>query len=97
MHVKSKSGRIFDLPSPEEEARIREGIAADPDTRELTEEEMAKLRPLARPPGRPSSAQRKVSTTIRFDADVLAAMKATGPGWQTRINEIVREYVKTHL
>ncbi|WP_425338390.1 BrnA antitoxin family protein [Thiorhodococcus minor] len=24
-------------------------------------------------------------------------MKATGPGWQTRISEIVREYVETRL
>ncbi|MFB1490684.1 MULTISPECIES: BrnA antitoxin family protein [unclassified Thiocapsa] len=88
MHVKSKSGRIFDLPSPEEEARIRTGIAADPDTYELSDEEIAQLRPKAE--------VRKVSTHIRFDADVLEAMKATGPGWQTRINEIVREYVEAH-
>ncbi|MBK7001581.1 MAG: BrnA antitoxin family protein [Rhodoferax sp.] len=32
----------------------------------------------------------KVQTAIRFDADVLAAAKASGPGWQTRINELVR-------
>ncbi|QVL48711.1 MAG: BrnA antitoxin family protein [Thiocapsa sp.] len=88
MHVKSKSGRIFDLPSPEEEERIRTGIAADPDTYELSDEEIAQLRPKAE--------LRKVSTNIRFDADVLEAIKATGPGWQTRINDIVREYVEAH-
>jgi len=33
---------------------------------------------------------------LRFDADVLAAMKATGKGWQTRINDVVREWVKSH-
>ena len=88
MHVKSKSGRIFDLPSPEEEERIRTGIAADPDTYELSGEEIAQLRPKAE--------VRKVLTTIRFDTDVLEAMKATGPGWQTRINDIVREYVEAH-
>jgi len=38
----------------------------------------------------------KVSTTIRFDADVLAALKASGKGWQTRVNEAMREWVKTH-
>ena len=88
MHVKSKSGRLFDLPSPEEEARIRTGIAADPDTYELSDEEIAQLRPKAE--------VRKVPTTIRFDADVLKAIKATGPGWQARINDIVREYVESH-
>ena len=32
----------------------------------------------------------KVPTTIRFDADVLAALKASGKGWQTRVNEAMR-------
>lgn len=31
--------------------------------------------------GRPAGSGTKVSTTIRFDADVLAAFKATGDGW----------------
>jgi uncharacterized protein (DUF4415 family) len=41
-------------------------------------------------------APTKVSTTIRFDADVLAAVKASGRGWQTRVNEAVREWLKSH-
>ena len=32
----------------------------------------------------------KKPTTIRFEAEVLAALKATGDGWQTRVNEMVR-------
>ena len=32
----------------------------------------------------------KVSTTMRFDSDVLAALKATGPGWQSRTNDLLR-------
>jgi uncharacterized protein (DUF4415 family) len=38
----------------------------------------------------------KVFTGIRFDADVLAALKATGKGWQMRVNDAMREWVKTH-
>lgn len=53
----------------------------------------AKLALRRRGPGR---VARKVSTTIRFDADLLDAMRATGPGWQTRINEAVRAWVKAH-
>jgi uncharacterized protein (DUF4415 family) len=41
-------------------------------------------------------APTKVPTTIRFDADVLAALKASGRGWQTRVNEAIREWLKTH-
>lgn len=47
----------------------------------------------ARKRGRPAGSVKldaKVSTTIRFDADVLMALKATGPGWQTRINDVLR-------
>ena len=29
-------------------------------------------------------------------ADVLEAFKATGPGWQTRINEVLKDWVKSH-
>ena len=36
----------------------------------------------------------KVQTAIRFDADVLAALRATGKGWQTRVNDAMREWVK---
>lgn len=49
--------------------------------------------------GRVRGAQKaplKVPTTIRFDADVLAALKASGKGWQTRVNEAMREWIKTH-
>jgi uncharacterized protein (DUF4415 family) len=38
----------------------------------------------------------KVPTTIRFDADVLAALKATGKGWQTRVNAVMRQWIQDH-
>jgi len=38
-----------------------------------------------------------VPTTIRFDADVLAALKASGKGWQTRVNEAMRERLRKNL
>lgn len=41
--------------------------------------------------GRPKAEAPKVSTTIRLDPDVLAAFKASGPGWQSRINEVLRK------
>ena len=50
----------------------------------------------ARKRGRPAGstkAEPKVSTTIRLDAGVLEALKASGPGWQTRANDALREFV----
>lgn len=32
--------------------------------------------------------------TPEEDADVLDALKATGPGWQTRINDLLRDAVR---
>lgn len=45
--------------------------------------------------GRPVGVT-KASQTVRFDLDILAAFKATGKGWQTRMNEALREWLKEH-
>jgi uncharacterized protein (DUF4415 family) len=45
--------------------------------------------------GRPAGSGTKVSTTIRFDAEVLAAFKATGDGWQTRMNDALKEWLRS--
>ena len=81
----------FIIPTPEEDAAINAGIAADPDTLELTDADMALLRPLR---GRPPLARPKAALTMRVDADVLDAFKASGPGWQTRINALLRDAVR---
>jgi uncharacterized protein (DUF4415 family) len=40
--------------------------------------------------GRPRLDRPKVSTTIRLDAEVLEKFRAAGPGWQSRINAILK-------
>ena len=40
--------------------------------------------------GRPRSPTRKVPLKLRLDPDVVKVFKATGPGWQTRINQTLR-------
>ena len=40
--------------------------------------------------GRPPLDAPKVSTTIRLDRDVLEKFRATGPGWQSRINAVLK-------
>ena len=46
--------------------------------------------------GRPRAVAVKESTTIRLSPEVMAAFKATGKGWQTRINEALKEWLKAH-
>jgi len=89
MQVKSKSGRVFRLPSDNDDAAIRAGIAVDPDTHELISKEFKQLRPM----GRPRIACPKVPLTMRVDVDVLLALRASGQGWQTRVNTLLREAV----
>ena len=46
--------------------------------------------------GRPKSEQRKLAITVRYDADVIKAFKATGRGWQTRMNEALKNWLHEH-
>lgn len=43
--------------------------------------------------GRPPIETPKIATAIRFDADVLAGLRATGKGWQTRVNDAMRQWL----
>jgi uncharacterized protein (DUF4415 family) len=43
--------------------------------------------------GRPPKADKKVNQTLRMDADVLEAYRQEGKGWQTRINEVLRQHM----
>ncbi len=111
MRIQTKSGRWVELPTPEENAQINAGIAADPDARELDAEWFKRARPahevmppeffeawakLRRARGRPPLETPKVATAIRFDADVLAGLRATGKGWQTRVNDAMRQWLKNN-
>ena len=89
----------------EEEASIQAGIAADPDSR-ISDEELARMRPasevlppdlyaaLTRPRGRPKAEETKQPVKLRLDRATVAAFKATGAGWQTRMNDVLSEAAK---
>ena len=79
-------------PTPEEDAAINAGIAADPDTYEPAAAEFKQLKRMGRPP----KARPKVSVTIRYDQDVIDAFKAGGEGWQTRMNDALRSWLHDH-
>lgn len=44
--------------------------------------------------GRPPLENSKKSTTIRLSREVLDHFKADGPGWQTRIDAALRDWIK---
>jgi len=99
--------RKVKMPTPAEDEAIARGIVADEDAWEPTDAEFATLKPapevlqqmgvsVPRPRGRPRKAQPKEQVSIRLDADVLAALRATGKGWQTRVNAILRQWLAEH-
>lgn len=85
----------------EREAEIRRMIASDPDAPEATADQLAASRPfkevfpdlyasIQRSRGRPPVASPRQQVSIRLDPDVIAKFKATGKGWQSRINDILK-------
>ena len=43
--------------------------------------------------GRPPLPNPKDRITIRLDQDVADGLRATGPGWQTRVNDVLKEWL----
>ncbi len=77
--------------------------AAVLDSPEWTAEEFARAKRgrdvlssgfLAKRCGRPPSSATKQAISIRLDSDVIAAFKAAGDGWQSRMNDALRAAAK---
>lgn len=83
------------VPSAREDAVITKAAKSDPDAVPYTDTEWKKAKAHVRV-GRPKTESPKVFTGIRLDADVVKTFKATGKGWQTRMNAALREWLKTH-
>lgn len=81
-----------------------QNVIFDDDNPEWTEEDFAKARPAREvlPPEffdawrkmrGPQKAPTKRQVTLRLSPDVLDAFRATGKGWQTRIDAALRAYL----
>jgi uncharacterized protein (DUF4415 family) len=44
----------------------------------------------------PQKNPTKVSTTIRLSCEVVQAFRASGDGWQTRVDSALKDWLKTH-
>ena len=88
--IKTRSGREVAMPTSEENAAIKAGIAADPETFELGAAEFTRLRRV----GRPRVEIKRPMLSMRTDPEVLEMLRASGPGWQTRVNALLRDAVE---
>ena len=69
----------------------------DEDERPLGKDDMLASIAVARNRrGRPAGSGTKEQVAIRLDHDVLAAFRTGGPGWQTRMNEALKDWLRTH-
>ncbi len=84
----------------------------DADNPEWTGEEVARARParevlpqvfskaraeaLLAPRGRPKAEATKVRVGIRLSPEVVAHFKASGSGWQTRIDAVLQQFIAEH-
>jgi uncharacterized protein (DUF4415 family) len=78
------------------------------EVRELTSADLRHFKPAAEvlppevlkvmgiKPRGPQKAPTKESTTIRLSPEVMGAFKATGRGWQTRIDAALKDWLRTH-
>lgn len=80
-------------PTDIEDARITAAALTDPDNLPLTD---AELKQFKRMRGRPLGSGTKEQVTLRLDAQILEKFKATGSGWQTRINDALLDWAKHH-
>ena len=98
-----KEAREIIVPTPEEDAAINVGIAADPDTFEADDQWFANAKPSSEAVPhileryRRTRGKQKASTKeqihIRLDADVIEHFRRGGRGWQTRLNNALRQAV----
>jgi uncharacterized protein (DUF4415 family) len=83
-----------------EEAEIQRMIASDPDNPELTDEQIAGLRPFAevfptlaesirRSPGRPKLDKTLEPVTLRLDRSVVEHFRAQGADWRKRMARVL--------
>ncbi len=78
-----------------EDVAITAAAMSDPDALPHSEAEWAIAKPMMRM-GRPKAEITKERITIRLSRDVVSQFRATGTGWQTRVDRALRQYVAEH-
>lgn len=78
-----------------EDVVITVAAMSDPDALPFTDAQWKALKPKLRT-GRPKAQVTKERITIRLSRDVVTQFRATGEGWQTRMDSALRQYIAEH-
>lgn len=90
---KLKTGTL--IPTEDEDAAITAAALTDPDATPYSDEKWEAVKPTVRR-GRPLADVTKERITIRLSSDVVRAFRESGDGWQTRINDALADWLKSH-
>lgn len=81
------------MPGADEDREITAAALADPDAQPLTAPQLQAMQPLKALRGRPKSENPKLLLSVRYSPEVVAYFKSTGDGWQSRMDQVLRDYV----
>ena len=102
--ARARARELVTAMTDEEARALVEAARLDTDAPPLNQRRLARMQPVsaaeaadlqarAEGRGRPPAATPKQLVSLRLDQDVIARFRATGPGWQSRINELLREHL----
>jgi uncharacterized protein (DUF4415 family) len=83
-------------PTFEEDQLITAAAKSDPDALPLTDEQMSAMFPIRVLRGRPKLANKKQLVSIRYSPEVIDYFRASGVGWQARMDAVLKDYVEAH-
>ena len=81
------------MPTERENKIISAAAKADPDAQPLSPKQLKAMIPLRALRGRPKLANAKQLVSVRYSPEVLDFFRATGDGWQSRMDGVLRQYV----
>ncbi len=84
------------MPSAEEDKAITAAARSDPDAQPLTPKQLKSMLPIKALRGRPKSEHKKLLVSVRYSQEVVEFFKATGDGWQSRMDGVLRQCVARH-
>lgn len=84
------------MPTVEEDKAINSAARSDRNTQPLTPKQLKEMVPMRTLRGRPKSDNKKLLVSVRYSPEVVAYFKSTGAGWQSRMDEALREYIEQH-
>jgi uncharacterized protein (DUF4415 family) len=98
----AKAREALEAVTEHEVKAVSAPARANPDALPLDEEHLARMRAASaaaaadikrRLRGRPNAQAPKHLVSLRLDPDVIKRFRATWPGWQSRINDVLRRHL----